>query len=76
MATINERIASRVRAELASKGISREEFYLGVGLAERTGARRLAGSSSWTTDELAATAAFLGVSISSLVASTPARATA
>ena len=70
--SINERIAARVRGELATRGLSRESFYLGTGMSERTGARRLAGTSSWTTDELAATSAFLDIPMSALVGVDPA----
>lgn len=67
MATINAEVAARVRSALAERGISNADFALGIGLADRTAARRLAGSSSWTLDELAATARFLGVPLSSLL---------
>ncbi len=66
MASINERIASRIRGELAVRGITREQFYVGAGFAERTGARRLAGTTPWTTDELARVAAFFDVALSAL----------
>jgi hypothetical protein len=68
MATdLNERIAENVRARLAGAGIAREDYYLGSGMSERTGARRLTGKTSWTTDELAATARFLDVPLSALL---------
>lgn len=67
MATINDTVASRIRAILAERGISHADFYLAVGLSDRTGARRLSGASSWTTDELAAAARFLDVRLSALV---------
>lgn len=68
MATINRIVAVTVRALLAERGASHAEFFTAVGLSDRTGARRLAGTSSWTTDELGAAAAFLGVPLSTLVA--------
>lgn len=67
MARVNELVATRVRDILAGEGISQHDFFVATGMAERTGARRLAGASSWSTDELAAAAKFLGVPISELV---------
>lgn len=68
MAPINQRVASRVKGLLAEQGITNDDFFLAVGFSDRTGARRLAGTSAWTTDELATTAHVLGVSLSALVA--------
>lgn len=76
MAPINQRIAERIRAMLAERRIPASDFYVAVGMSDRTGARRLAGTSSWTTDELAAAAEFLGVPLSALVSERTAEAVA
>lgn len=68
MASINEVAASRIRALLAERGISHADFAIGVGLSDRTAARRLAGSSSWTLDELSSAARFLDIPLGSLIA--------
>lgn len=66
--SINDRIAARVRGELAARNISHSTYAAAIGVPERTIARRLAGNSSWTADEVADSADYLNLTIPDLIA--------
>jgi hypothetical protein len=60
-------VSAKVRSEMAAQKKSRIEMCLFTGIASSTMARRLAGASPFTTDEIAAVAKFLGVAPSYLL---------
>lgn len=65
--TRREIISERVRAALADRAITQQSLSRSTGIPERTLARRLAGKSTWTIDELDAVSASLDVSMARLI---------
>lgn len=68
-----QQTAGAVRAELARRRISGREMARELGWSFTTTSRRLSGSSPFDIDELAAVAAFLGMSVSQLFTDAPER---
>lgn len=67
--TLNATIAANVRDALGGRSLA--ELILGTGIPERTFRRRMQGNSAWTTDELAAVATYLDVTVTHLVRQPP-----
>ena len=57
-----------MRAELAARRISGTALASALGITRSTMYRRLDGASPWPVDDLEPVAAFLGVSVESLLA--------
>jgi len=60
MTFFTEQVAEKVRSRAAGRRMSQTELSLHTGIPLRTLGRRMAGTSPWTTDELAAVAKSLG----------------
>jgi transcriptional regulator with XRE-family HTH domain len=65
--TTTEQIAATVRAELARRGIKRQDFAKALGWQRTTTWRRLRGESAFDVDHLHAIAEYLDVPVSTLL---------
>ena len=68
--TLTAQVSARIRGHMAMQRKTVQGMCLATGMAASTASRRLAGTSAWTLDEIAAVAAYLGISASDLIVGT------
>ena len=63
-----EAVSAAIRAELARRNLQVTDLRVALGIRHHTSwHRRMRGETSWTVDEMAAVAAWIGVPLSALV---------
>jgi transcriptional regulator with XRE-family HTH domain len=69
-ATVSDRVASNVRAELARRRLSQQALAAALGVSQTHVSRRLVGKVAFDVEELHAVADFLGLRVAALLATT------
>ena len=65
--SLNTLVGAEIRAELARRRMTHEVFAKGIKVSQATLARRLAGTSPFTLNELEAAAKYLNVPVTQLL---------